>query len=271
MLTTRPSRPLAALAVGLLVAALAGAGPLGCASGAEASRTEGPEATQQQLRRARSHYDLGLDHLSQGRSAMALKEFMSSLELNPDDPWTHYSIAEAYRRKGRTAEAEQHLLRALELKPDLQAARLNLSALYVQMQRFDDAIAQCQMLLADPTFPAPWRALTNLGWAQSQLGRPTEARQSFEAALEYRDYWPAALNLGILDAQEGQSLQALERFEQVLALEPGEAAAAEANYRIAELLIAIGDRDRAIEHLTAASQVRNAWGKRSNEALKLLR
>ena len=56
------------------------------------------------------------------------------------------------------AESEQHLKRALELRPDLHAAKLNLSALYIQTERYEEAVALSKELLADATFPVPWKA-----------------------------------------------------------------------------------------------------------------
>ena len=185
----------AAFAVVLAVAA-----SLGCAS--ETVKPKPDVALQ-----ARSHYDLGVDHLQFGRIGPAIREFQASVALQPNDSWSQTALAEAYRRKGLMTEAEAHLRRALEIDPAFQPARLNLSALLVQVARYPEAIEEGNRLLADPTLPAQGlvKVLTNVGYAQLRLGQRAEARRSLEGALEYAEgFWQAQLNLGILEAEEGR-------------------------------------------------------------------
>jgi tetratricopeptide (TPR) repeat protein len=225
-------------------------------------------------RKARTHYSTGVEYMREGKPALAIRELQTAMQISPDDPWIHWAIAEAYRQKGRPDDAERHLLRSLEIRPEFQQARLNLSALYVQVVRYEDAIEHAELLLDDPTFPVPWKALTNKGWAEYKLGRREEARRSFTLALEYNEkHWRSVLALGILDEEAGERVQALERFEQVLELSPGPLAEAEANYRIGEIYVSLGNRERALQHLTAvtAKEPNGQWGKRSADYLKRLR
>jgi Flp pilus assembly protein TadD len=224
--------------------------------------------------RARAHQSVGTNYLRDGRIALAIRELRAAEQLNPGDKWIQLTLAEAYRLKGLTDEAESHLLKSLEIEPEFQSAHLTLSGLYIQMARYEEAIAHAQLLVDDPTFPKPWEALTNKGWALMQLDRQKEARRALELALDYHDrYWRAQLNLGILDVEEGRRLDAMERFDRVLGLGPGPLARAEANFRMAEIYISLGNRDRAVEHLVAASSERpsGTWGKRSEDTLERLR
>jgi Tfp pilus assembly protein PilF len=242
----------------------------GCTSAGSSSLVQQMESD----RRARAHYRLGVENLRLGRPALAVRELLSAQEYNADDAWIHLALAEAYRMQGRLDLAEESLGESLRLRPKFQEARLNLSALYIQMDRYEEAIGESQRLLQDPTFPVPWKALTNQGWAELQLGRHAEARRSLELALQYHDhYWQAHLNLGILEAQQGHHLEALERFERVVALEPGPLGEAEAHFRIAEIYVSLGNRDRAVHHLTAVTRggPSGPWGKRSEDYLKRLR
>jgi len=242
-----------------------------CASDTEAAKqaAENADAT-----RARAHHSVGAAHLREGRIALAIRELRAAEQLNPRDQWIQLTLAEAYRLKSLTQESERHLLKALQIDPSFQDAQLTLSGLYIQMERYPEAIERAQRLIDDPTFPMPWTALTNKGYALMQLGRGKEAREALELALEYHArYWRAMLNLGILDAQEGKRLDAMERFEQVLDLDAGPLARAEANYRMAEIYVSLGNREQAVDHLVAASAQRpnGPWGKRSEDYLKRLR
>ena len=246
---------------------LALVGGLGCAS------TPDLQAEFDQEKKARTHYNAGIEYMRQGKLAIGIRELQTAMQISPRDPWIHWAIAEAYRQKGRLDDSEHHLLTALEIRPDFQQGRLNLSALYVEMGRYEEAIVLADQLIDDPTFPVPWKALTNRGWAEYELGQRQNARESFEAALEYNEeHWRSFLALGILDEEAGDRIDALERFEQVIALEPGSLAEAEANYRIGEIYISLGNRERAVQHLMAATakEPSGQWGKRSEDYLKRL-
>jgi Tfp pilus assembly protein PilF len=259
---TRIARVLPAVALALHLA-----GALGCATTSPADQAETD-------RKVRNHYELAVNHLKEGRAGVAIRELLAAEALDPEDPWIHLALSEAYRLKARSAEAEHHLKRALALRPDLHAAQLNLSALYIQSERYEDAIEASDALLADATFAAPWKALTNKGYALYKLGRRAEARETLEQALEYHEhFWPARLDLAILDQDEGRHLEALENLEAVLAQKPSAIARAEVNYRMATIYISLGNRAKAVHHLEVAAQTRpgGEWGKRSADYLKRLR
>jgi tetratricopeptide (TPR) repeat protein len=241
---------------------------LGCAT------AQSREADRQELRQARSHFDLGVDHMANARTALAIRELLAAQKLRPKNPRTQYALGDAYMRKGKVVEAEAHLKKAIAIWPEFHDARLHLSALYILTGEYAKAMVESQVLVDDPTFPAPWRALTNHGWALFKLGETVDARASLEEAHDLnRTYWPTLLDLGILENQEGRRLEAIERFRQLLALRPGPSATAETNYRLAEIYVTLGKRDRAVGHLLAAVKKapEGRWGKKSEEYLKLLR
>jgi Tfp pilus assembly protein PilF len=241
---------------------------LGCAG------SSGPPDTFAGERKARSHYTQAIEHLRQGRSALAIRDLQAASQIDPNDPWIHVALAEAYRLRGLIDEAEEQLHQALAIQPGMQPALLNLSALYVQAGRFEEAVAQADALLADPTFPVPWKALANKGWAQYKLGEAGEARKSLELAIEYDEgFWPARLSLAVIDVEQGKRLDAIRNLEAVLQQSTGPLAQAEANYRLAEIYISLGNRAKAVKHFTEASSNRPSgeWGKRSEEYLERLR
>ena len=242
---------------------------LGCAS------SSGPsdEELLRTLQQATARRDLGIDHLVKGRTALGIRDLSYALSLNPADPETLHWLGEAYRRKDRLPKAEDYLLQALELDPERQRTRLNLSGLYIQMERFEEAIREAQILIDDPLYATPWQAHNNQGWAQLQLGRVGEARFNFTRALDYRHgYWPTHLNLGILEVREGHKLEAIEHFRSVLDAKVGGGVSAEASYRLGEVYVSLGRHDRAVKYFTAAVEEspHGRWGKQSEGYLKLL-
>ncbi len=265
-MTARSSaRAIAAL---LMASVLLLAGPLGCA-------TSSPkEDADLRTKRARVHFNLAVDHIEKGRIELGLRELLIAEQFDPGNPRIHHALGAAYLRKEKVAEAEQHLLRALEIRPDYQDARFNLSSLYLLLERYEECLEHSEILFDDPTFVSPWRALTNRGWAVYKLGRIAEARRDLERSREYKPgYWPTLLNLGILESEQGRKLEAIRFYTRLLELRPGPSAEAEVNYRLGEIFVALGKRERAVGYLRTAvmKAPSGRWGRKSEEYLKLLR
>jgi Tfp pilus assembly protein PilF len=253
--------PLAAL-----IATLAG-----CATTSPVA--ERPVVTEDAVREARAHHGQGAAFLREGKIALAIRELRAAAGLNPNDPWIRLALGEAYRLRGMMTEAEHEVREALLIDPKFQQARLTLSAIFLQGKRYQEAIEQAQLLIDDPTYADVWMPLTNKGYAQIQLGQLSEARKSLELAVEFKnEYWRSHLNLGILAALEGNREEALRHFASVVEHGAGTLGEAEANYRAAEIYVALGDQGQAIRHLLAATE-RNPdgeWGRASAETLKRL-
>jgi type IV pilus biogenesis/stability protein PilW len=230
--------------------------------------------------KARARRDLGVDYLSTHKTAMAIRELRASLEEDASDPVTHLWLGEAYRRKGQTEEARQAFETAAKFAADRkdiqteQDARLNLSAILSQMGRYEEALPHCEALSVDPTFASPWRPLTNCGWALIHLGRYDEARQHLVQALDYfPSYGPALLDLGILETKQGHSLAAVTALKKAIASSRlSGAGRAEANFRLGEIFVSLGDREKAIAHFRAAVETGPMleWGSQSQAYLDLL-
>jgi len=258
-------RRVGALACALTLVAILGSG---CAT------TASKQEDALRRRQARSHFNLGVDHLENGRTAFGLREFLTAESRDPKDPYIQYGLARAYVALQRDLLAERHLLQALEVFPDFHDARLTLSGLYLVLERWSAAVEHSEVLLDDPTFPYPWAALTNIGWAHFKEGRTAEARARLRNALEHNPkYWQSQLNLGILEAQEGHKAAALKAYGSVLESQASPSAVAEANYRSAEIFVSLGKRKRAVRHLMAAvaQSPEGQWGQKSEEYLEVIR
>lgn len=223
---------------------------------------------------AEARRDLGIDYLSKGRNAMALRELQFSSEMNPADPKTWLWLGEGYRRRGHLEEALEYMKRAIELQPEYQAAHLNLSALYLELERYEDSLVHSQYLIDDPFYSQPWRAASNKGFALFRLGRIEDARESLEEALDFRrNYWQAALNLGVLEQEKGDQRRAIGLFETVLEQWDGFSPGSEANFRLAQLYVSMGHRAKAITYFEASVEddPEGSWAEKSEDYLEVLR
>ncbi len=182
------------------------------------------------LKKAKSHYNLGVDHLRNDRIALGLRELLLAEEFDPKDARIQHALGNGYLMRGKPQDAEHHYLRVLEITPTIHEARLNLAGLYNELSRFEESITHSKVLADDATFPRPSRALANQGWAELRLGRIDDARRSLEYGLDFDPgYWPALLNLGILEMEQGRRLKAVALLKKVLERKPGPEPRSEVN------------------------------------------
>jgi type IV pilus assembly protein PilF len=255
-------RKLLILSIGLAILTLSG-----CVSQIDR------EERAKELDQASARRDVGIDFLSNGKNAVALREFMFAEEINPDDAETMLWMGEAYRRQGHNDEALEYMLRAIDLQPSYQNAHQNISAFYLQIEDYEHAIHHAEILVADPLNTNPWTAYSNLGWAQYKLGEIKKARDNFQMALDFRrGFWPASLNLGILEGEAGHNLKAIEHFERVIQHGVGGAPNSEANFRVAEVYVSMGHRKKALRYFDAAtkSEPDGTWADQSRKYISLL-
>ncbi len=222
---------------------------------------------------ARARRDLGIEYLSNNRVGIALRELLVAYDVDPDDPVTLLWLGEGYRRRGHHDHAVEYMQRALEINPGYQAAHLNLSGFYLQLEKWDKSLAHSQYLIDDPLYEGPWLAWSNKGWALYKLGRISDARDCFKQALAMqRDYWPANLNLGILEDTAGRDEQAVRHFERVLRFGARNGVGSETNYRLAKIHVGMGNRSEAISHFEASVEEdpNGSWADQSRDFLKML-
>ena len=96
----------------------------------------------------------------------------------------------------------------------------------------------------------------------------------FVEALDYFPrFGPALMNLGILESKQGHRLKAVGYFELALDSRLGRAGLAETNYRLGELYVALGQREKAVLHFQSAAERAPLleWGTQSQAYLDLLR
>ncbi len=226
-----------------------------------------------------AYRDLGNMHLHRGQSELAIREFRKGLAVWDGDAETHFAIGEAYRRKEALDDAERHLVRAVQLDPTLHDARLTLGAVYLQNARWSDAVRENQLLVDDPTFLRPARALVNLGWAHYKSGDHELAEGLFvEAVSSDTSNYQAHLNLGIVLYEREELVESVRRFGEVTALlemRPARlfgAVEAEARFRMAMAHVRLGNRRRAVEELRVAVDRggETSWAEKSRDYLAVL-
>lgn len=159
---------------------------------------------KKRLKKAFNYYELGTTAFRSGDYISALGFMEKAEELSPKDPDVLAMKAMAIFARGDfdatgrfTAQAESLFLRAIDLyknfeppvdmdfgRLSMSEARVNLSAVYLNMGRPDDAIREASLAVQDPLFRAPHQAHLNIGMAYFQKQMPMKAIDHLELAVQ---------------------------------------------------------------------------------------
>lgn len=169
--------------------------------------------TAKEYESARIHYDLGVQAV-QASPQQAMTEFERALELDSEFP-------EALNAKGmllhvvfrKFDEAQEVLKKAVALKPRFSEAKTNLGNLYLDLKRYDEAIALYQEALGDILYPTPFIAEANLGWAKYKKGQTDEAITHIKTAVTVNPKFCLGYrNLGTIYSDTNQTEEACKQF-----------------------------------------------------------
>jgi tetratricopeptide (TPR) repeat protein len=193
------------IVLGLLVLAMAGS----CA-GKKPNPCRNPEYAEILKKQA-------VSALQKGDLYGALESAQKSEACNPRDPEIQYWLGRIYLSRKQVPKAIEYLQRALELRKDYPEANLALAMAYLQLKRWDDAIAQYEIVTKNELFRTPEEAHNGIGTAWLMKGDLDKAAQSFQAALAINpNYCFARSSLGEVEAQKGNSAAAIRDYQRAL-------------------------------------------------------
>jgi len=187
-----------------------------------------------------THDNLGNSYVAQNRPDLARKEYLTAVQLDPDNHDAYYNL-------GRLALGERHAQQAIEyfshVQPPDVATSMSLVAAEFMAGRNQDAatlaakisdqntndlrvhfslgvllgeqnlypLAIHELEIADALQPGTFEILYNLGQAYYHSNKNFEAERAFQRALELKPESPTALyGLGKLYYTDGKDLQALQ-------------------------------------------------------------
>ena len=185
----------------------------------------------------------------------AKRNFLEALTLRPTAEGNYIieqHLGEIAEVEGALLEAEAHYTKALKQKPDLHHVRYSRAAVAVQVHHFNEAKADCDLLLnLSPTKEERCKLLFIRATALMGLRLNHEARKDLESVcLLDPSNENAILMLALSLHDEGRSQEALERLNIHLKLNPQNIDALALRASILEALnlcdLALIDYDEAI-------------------------
>ncbi|MEO8875568.1 MAG: tetratricopeptide repeat protein, partial [Polyangiaceae bacterium] len=116
---------------------------------ASAAPANGPDMSNDSAASTSPDIARGTKLLQAGEYADAKAAFQAALTKSPHDaPDAHFYLGEVAEKQNDKATAEKEYKEALKLRPDFLEPIQNLSAVYLEGQRWDDALAIIKPALA---------------------------------------------------------------------------------------------------------------------------
>jgi predicted CXXCH cytochrome family protein len=210
------------------------------------------EAVQRNPKLVAALQKLGAALRRSGQNAEAATSLKRAASIAPDNPFTWHELGLTYRALHQLPDAIAALEKARELDPDMQEVQNNLGIiLYMQGDRSQAEHAFREAIRIQPDYSD---AHGNLGNLLSELGGFNEARRHFEIALRLRPSDGASrYNYAMLLGRMRHFEESQHELEAALRVDPQ---LLDAHELLADLLMAKGQIQLAIEHYRQALQIR---------------
>lgn len=168
------------------------------------------------------HYRLGAVHLNDRNLADALTELTKAVEIYPDDPTYHDALGLAYLAKGMHKEALASMNKALSIDRNYSAAHVNKAAVYIDQQRWTEAVDESKAALKNIFYRTPEFAWFNMGWAYYNLGEMEKAVESYSKAVGLKpSYAQAWYNMGLAYDKMNRTKDAVASYNKAVTVFPG--------------------------------------------------
>ncbi len=141
-----------------------------------------PQGTAAEPPPASPDVSAGIRAFDAGNYADARKSFEAAAKKNPNDYEALFNLGQTCEKLGDPPGAETAYKAALVAKPDLDNAAANLSALYLDAGRNDEALGVARIGLAKHAGSAPLHE--NMGLALAAKGDQDNAMKEFTQALQ---------------------------------------------------------------------------------------
>ena len=148
---------------------------------------------------AEANFNAGLNHMKEGRSALALEEFKRAVDKDSKNPYFFKGLGLAYASQRRFDEAVEAFRKALTLNPYYVDARNDLGTALILSGKRQEGKAEFLAAFNDPTNPTPELASRNLGQAYFEEKNYAEAFNWYRTSVNRNKSYPDAY-LGLADA-----------------------------------------------------------------------
>lgn len=234
------------------------------------SGCSGVQKKEENLReQADFRYKMAAGYFESHEIALAIRELIATLEIEPEHRDAHYLMGFIYHGRRDYTKAIKHYQRVIEIDPQYHFARNNLGTVYLELERWQEASDQFELLLEEPLYPTPELAHNNLGWALYQRRDYDRALEHFKMATFLKPTLCLAHNnSGLAYQQVGNLNEAMHSYQEAVRLCPKQYA--EPHFHIGKMLAESGNPN-AREHFEACARIEPSsnLGRRCREYLSM--
>lgn len=169
--------------------------------------------TAKDIKQAEISFDLGVNEMRAGQLTEALKNFMESVDMNPEFAEAHNGLGLAYHLLGNHDKALAHFEKALELKPDYSEVMNNIARVYIGQNRYRLAIPLLRKALEDVFLKERYLAESNLGWSLFHVGEEEEGFKHVRNAIAQNERYCVGYEyLGLMYKSRKEYREAIREF-----------------------------------------------------------
>jgi len=169
--------------------------------------------------------------------------FEHAIKVTTGNYPAHLNLGAILLDQNKFDQAIEQFQRAIQINPTCAEAYYNLGVIYFQLGRYQETVEFFKKAIKiNPDNP---QAFCNLGVACEKLGLWREDAEACEQAVKLKpDYFKAHYNLGIAYMRLEQYQQAIQSFEQAVRIKPDYK---EAHYGLGLSYVALGEPNSALE------------------------
>ena len=183
---------------------------------------------------------------SEGKLDEAIVEYRASAKLDPENPWILNAMGLAMTSARDFEGAEKVFRQALKLNADLTDVHNNLGVLYSEMGQTERAFEEFTVVVRDPSYPTPEKALFNMGALYFRDQNYELALMYYKRSVEKQPKFAMGYRgLGEIHLALGEPEMAFDRFEEALEQSPDDLPSL---YELARLYEEQGDMEKALEY-----------------------
>ncbi|CAM2008667.1 tetratricopeptide repeat protein [Acanthopleuribacter pedis] len=215
--------------------------------------TDVQQETQQEYdyKRALQNYQIGVNYLNNNQVLEAVSALEQAVQQDRGNFRYQHALGLAYSMNGELAKAEHSLKQALAINPNDSESYNLLGSIYVDQERFEDAVAAFRKVIRDKNYSQPKFPYYNMGLALRRQGRLSEAVAAFQRAVAIDpDFYRVYISLAEIYQENNDYKHALHFYKKA---EPGFNDSVDLLYQIGHAFFKLKQFNQAKAYLAQVS------------------
>ena len=169
-------------------------------------------------KKAAIYFESGNDSLFAGRPTDALVAYLEALKYDPKNVDVLNNLGLAYGAKGEDELAIETWKKALSLDPSLSDTRNNLGAMYIKLEKLNEAEKELKEVLKDITYDKIFQVHYNLGLIYRDQRKLLLSEQHFKLAIQSNStHCPSWFELGHIQKEREEIQLAIDSLKKSVA------------------------------------------------------